>query len=248
MIVDAFRRRDRWSSIAGTIGIHLLIGLALVVGLRVELVGETLRPLNLVDLSAPEAPSPPPESARSPDSEIEGGAAPPDLQAEAAPIVAPEPVIAIPRPQPVRAAPDPAEGAARSLGAAPVPGPGTGAGGTGDGTGSGAGGDGTGGGRVATPARRIAGEIRAGDYPPEARAARAEGTVGANVDIGRDGRVTRCTVVQSSGNSALDAATCRLIEQRFRYEPARNAAGEPVPDRLGRRQRWCLGGGGCSVG
>lgn len=248
MVVNDFRQRENWAAIAGTVGIHLLIGLALLVGLRVQLLTEAVQPLTLVDLREPALPAPPPESTVSPDEEIEGGAAPPDLRAEASPVVAPDPVIPVPRPQPVRAAPEPADGTAPSLGAAPMPGPGTGAGGTGEGTGRGAGGAGTGGGRMATPARRVAGEIRETDYPPEARSARAEGTVGANVDIGRDGRVTRCTVVQSSGNAALDAATCRLIRERFRYEPARNAAGEPVPDRLGRRQSWCLGGGGCPVG
>ncbi|MCA1749419.1 MAG: energy transducer TonB, partial [Sphingomonadales bacterium] len=57
-----------------------------------------------------------------------------------------------------------------------------------------------------------------------------------------------CVVVESSGNADLDSATCRMIRQRFRYAPARNAAGEPVADRRGWRQSWCLGRSDCPVG
>lgn len=57
----------------------------------------------------------------------------------------------------------------------------------------------------------------------------------------RDGRVTRCAVTSSSGSPELDAATCRLIEERFRYNPARTVDGDPVADVAGRTQRWWLG-------
>jgi protein TonB len=43
-----------------------------------------------------------------------------------------------------------------------------------------------------------------------------------------DGRVDRCTVLRTSGYEILDRETCRLIERRFRYEPARDAAGRPI--------------------
>ena len=65
--------------------------------------------------------------------------------------------------------------------------------------------------------------------------------VGANVYIGANGRVTRCVVKISSGNQALDDTTCRLITQRFRYEPARGTDGRPVADIAGWEQRWWLG-------
>jgi protein TonB len=44
-----------------------------------------------------------------------------------------------------------------------------------------------------------------------------------------DGRPRDCVVTRSSGNPVLDETTCRLIEQRFRYRPARDASGNPQP-------------------
>jgi protein TonB len=39
--------------------------------------------------------------------------------------------------------------------------------------------------------------------------------------------VTGCRVTRSSGSRALDSTTCRLIEQRFRFRPSRDALGRP---------------------
>ena len=36
-------------------------------------------------------------------------------------------------------------------------------------------------------------------------------------------------MTRSSGNADLDAATCPVVRKRFRYEPARDAFGRPVP-------------------
>ncbi|WNO52510.1 TonB family protein [Stakelama saccharophila] len=124
-------------------------------------------------------------------------------------------------------------------GAALLPGPGTGAGGEGSGTGSGHGDLGVGGG-VAIGSKRIAGTIDDADYPPSARAARAEGAATVQFIVGTDGRAHDCTVMRSSGNAALDATTCRLIEQRYRYRPARNLDGDAVPERRAWKQSWWL--------
>ena len=40
--------------------------------------------------------------------------------------------------------------------------------------------------------------------------------------IGTDGRVTACSVTSSSGSSALDDATCRIMRSRARFTPARD--------------------------
>jgi protein TonB len=56
--------------------------------------------------------------------------------------------------------------------------------------------------------------------------------------VGVDGRPSGCTVTQSSGNEDLDSNTCRLVEQRFRYEPARDADGRVVPDTVNGRHVW----------
>ena len=56
--------------------------------------------------------------------------------------------------------------------------------------------------------------------------------------VGVDGRPSGCTITQSSGNADLDETTCRLIEQRFRYEPARDAEGRAIPDVQTGRHIW----------
>ncbi len=219
--------------------VHFGIGFILITGLHVSIIQEVGETLNIIEVRdiPPPAP-PPPESAQSPDPEEEGAAAPPDPRSEASPVAAPEPLFELPTRNETRAAPDPSDGVESDQGAAEVEGPGTGAGGEGDGTGSGAGGSGSGGGAIVSRARRIAGEILPRDHPQAGSRRRARGTVGARVYVGADGRVTRCQVVNSSGNAELDAATCRLITERFRYEPARNARGQAVPDVAGREQRW----------
>lgn len=78
------------------------------------------------------------------------------------------------------------------------------------------------------------------DYPPSARRAGEEGTVGFALDITADGRVSACTIEASSGSAALDAATCRIMRSRARFEPARDSGGQPIPDHLQSHIRWIL--------
>lgn len=111
----------------------------------------------------------------------------------------------------------------------------------GDGAGSGSG-DGAGGGGAVRP-RHVSGAIVKADYPPVARRAHAVGSVVVALAIDADGRVTACRVARSSGNADLDATTCRLAQQRFRYTPARDAAGKAVPGVAGWRQDWWFEGG-----
>jgi protein TonB len=130
-----------------------------------------------------------------------------------------------------------ATGSARDAGASSQPGPGTGAGGEGSGAGAGRGGDGTGGGGIASRARRIAGALADSDYPGRGRRDRIE-SVSVRFTVGADGSVGGCAVTESSGNPRLDAVTCGLIERRFRYRPATNARGEPVPSVVATSFDW----------
>jgi len=66
------------------------------------------------------------------------------------------------------------------------------------------------------------------DYPLRERRSGAEAQVGFTVVVGPDGRVSGCTVTASSGSRRLDRETCRILVQRARYWPARNALGAPV--------------------
>lgn len=66
------------------------------------------------------------------------------------------------------------------------------------------------------------------------------GDVGYRLVIGANGRVERCDVIAASGSSTLDAATCRLMQRRARFEPARDAEGRAVPDVVVSRASWAL--------
>lgn len=78
------------------------------------------------------------------------------------------------------------------------------------------------------------------DYPAAAVRAGEEGTTGFRLDVSPNGRVTNCTVTSSSGSSALDSATCRIIRSRARFTPATDSAGNPTTDTVIDRITWKL--------
>jgi len=82
--------------------------------------------------------------------------------------------------------------------------------------------------------RSASGDVRtvfsADDYPIEAQRKGEEGTVQARLDVDARGRVSRCTVIRSSGSVSLDSATCRILERRARFTPARDVNGKAVVD------------------
>jgi TonB family protein len=69
------------------------------------------------------------------------------------------------------------------------------------------------------------------DYPAAALRSDEQGQVAFTLEVGPDGRVRSCAIDRSSGSSALDAATCRIMRSRARYDPARDARGVAVADR-----------------
>ncbi len=232
------RRRERIASAIAVAALHALIGYALLTGLGIDIAGEASDRLKLFDIRQP----PPPPPADPPPAALEArapqaAAAPPGPNAEASPIVGPVPQVRLPIPPPLPAAPQAGTGSEASQGASTL-GAGTGAGGEGSGSGSGGSGSGSGSGGAVTRARQIGGELTGRDYPRAAKRARAGGTVLVRYTVGTDGRVSGCTVTQSSGNADLDSTTCALIERRFRYEPARDAQGRPVADTLTGRHIW----------
>jgi periplasmic protein TonB len=70
------------------------------------------------------------------------------------------------------------------------------------------------------------------DYPASALRAGTEGRVSVLLTISPAGRATGCEVVSTSGDSALDAATCRLALRNGRFEPGRGTDGAKVATRL----------------
>lgn len=116
---------------------------------------------------------------------------------------------------------------------------GTGAGGQGKGAGSGAAGSGTGGGGMAVKAVKTAGDINAArDYPPATRKQRLGDYVIIALTVGVDGRVKSCRIHRASRDPQSDQITCRLAQERFRFRPAMDAAGNPVESVYGWQQRW----------
>jgi len=228
--------RSRLAAGLAAVLLQLLIGYALLSGLRVSNVVQAVEAMKVFDVAPPPEP---PVVARPQHHARTGRAAPPALRAKAAPVVVPPPIVPpIVVPPPVLAAVDLGIGADAHAGAAPVAGPGTGAGGTGDGRGSGGNGDGDGDG--GTPSRQIGGRITDNDYPRSAGNAGAGGTVSVEYTVTPEGRVTDCAVTRSSGFAELDATTCRLITQRYRFKPARDAAGRKVPDYWASDHHWIV--------
>ncbi|HEY0627254.1 MAG TPA: energy transducer TonB [Allosphingosinicella sp.] len=213
-------RQDRIKALIGVTALHALLGYAFITGLAYEVVHQVSDNLKVFDITDP--PPPPeekPEPVRLKEPEPEGAAAPPSIKA----VVAPKPKIELPVPPPVRTAP--------ASGNADIVGTGTGSGGTGNGTGSGGSGTGTGGGGGGgSKAVREQGGFTRRDYARIAGPTRLRGTVYVRYTVQPSGRVSGCAVTRSSGYPQLDAATCGIIEQRFRYRPARDGQGKAVAE------------------
>jgi protein TonB len=198
---------------------------------------DNLRVFDVPEAVPPPIEEPPPQAKAQ---KAEGEASPPNLVSKASPVIAPKPRIRLKVRPKVVAAPVPKEGSDRSAGSADVPGPGTGSGGIGTGTGSGGSGNGPGSGLAARAERESGSLSGERDYPRAARRAGLEGSVGVRFIVEPSGRVSGCTIIRTSGHPELDTTTCRLIEQRFRYRPARDAEGRPMAEVISRTFDWML--------
>lgn len=220
---------NRALGLSGAIGVHVLVVALLVLfGWRPAGPSPPSPALVAVSLTAP---TPPPSS---PDRAEAGAAAQPSRGRSEAPAMPPPPAL-LARPTPAEAAADP--GSAQSSGAGAAAGTGAGQGGEGSGRGAGADGLGTGSG-IVTPPVRMAGELTDADYRRARAPSGAAGTVVVGFRVRRDGAVDRCGVIRSSGVAAFDSATCRLIEQRFRYRPARDADGRAIDYEIRADYTW----------
>ncbi len=213
MATELLHDRNRAFGLAGAIGVHVLAiaGLLLVrnPGAPPEAPAPALVAVSLRE-PPPPPPPPPPEKVAKP-----AAPAPASRGKRQAPSP-PEPPIVLASPTPAAPSVDPGSGSGSGSG-------------TGAGSGTGQGGSGTGdGGGAATMPVRLAGALTNDDYRRTRPPPGAAGTVVVSYRIRTDGRVDRCTVLRSSSYAALDEATCRLIEQRFRYSPARDAAGRAI--------------------
>ena len=216
-------KNDRLKSATAVVLIHAVVGYAILNAFDFhpgDVVKSSLSSLNVIDVSI--SPIVVHEKLKQATPELEGAASAANLKKTSAPREAPKRIIEIPQPKSLPAAPKAGSGSENDAGAGDMPGPGTGGGG------------------IASRAKLVGGRITNTDYPKSATSARQGGSATVHFTVGANGRPSKCRVVKSSGNADIDATTCRLIEQRFRYEPARNKAGHPISDVTGWQQTWWL--------
>jgi protein TonB len=224
--------RPRIFAAMGSTAITALLGYALLTGLGVTPSPQAIRELDVFNIMPerrvpPERKAPPPPK---PSHKKNGASGPPALRAKASEIVAPPPVLNVV--PPIAVARIAGVGAASTQGASSIAGNGYGGGGNGNGDGDGDGGE--------TPPEYRSGRIKDSDFPRDVVAAGAGGTVSVEYTVTTKGRVTDCRVTRSSGNGELDRTTCRLIEERFRYSPSRDARGNPVESTIVENHSWAV--------
>ncbi len=116
---------------------------------------------------------------------------------------------------------------------------GTGAAGNGLGTGAGRGGSGQGGVAATKPVLvRSITDVSAFPIPPGGRQARIGESVIVRLTVSAQGRVTACSIYRPSPFPETDAKVCELAYQQVRFEPARDASGNPVPAPFFYQQRF----------
>jgi protein TonB len=97
--------------------------------------------------------------------------------------------------------------------------------------------------RTVEPARakaNLASYVSDEDYPSTAARNEEQGTTRFRLAVGPDGKVKECAVTSSSGSTALDATTCKLMKQRAKFTPAKNNRGELTSDTVMSAIRWVL--------
>ena len=207
--------------------IHIALGYLLVTGLAISAVKNVVERVTTIDVEEPPPPEPEDEPPP-PEPENVPQVSPPP------PVAPPPPINIAPAPPPLRTTPNippPAPPVVRIPPPAPVqapvapppapPAPSKARGASPDGLG------------------RWAARIQ-GDYPSSALRREESGTVTMRITIGANGRVEACSVTGSSGSSALDDAACRGMQRYARYNPALNAAGDPISDTTTQSIRYVL--------
>lgn len=233
------RVQERLIGALGSSIVVTVLGYMLFVGMAVEIRARGEEVVTLLDLQPPR-PQLHPRPAHVPPRktvDASGRASPLNLRNKPAEVVTPRPIVILPVLSPIVSAPKAGLGMASSAGASDRPGPGTGAGGQGDGTGSGGYGSGDGDGDV--PPRQIRGRLSQSDLPADLiESGSRGGTVSVRYDVAVNGSVGGCRIMASSGSAELDQLTCRLIQQRFRFAPARDRQGRPFPSIIEEDHSW----------
>ena len=194
--------------------IHVALGYALVTGLAYSAFKKAVERVTTVDIEEP-----PPEEEPPPP--------PPDEVVPPPPVAPPPPINIAPAPPPIQTVttpPPPAPVFTRAAPPppAPPPPPSKARGASPDGQG------------------RWAARIQE-NYPARAIRDETEGSVGVRVTISPQGRVTACSVTNSSGSPVLDEAACDGMTRYARYNPALDDAGNPTSGSASTRIVYQLG-------
>lgn len=228
--------RERVAALVAVAFVQLVLGLALLNGLRVDVrrSGELVE--RLVEIALPPKP-PAPIATPKPKFRPERRSAP-------APRAPPKPLGGSPGLRPAHA-PQSVTPAIALRPTLATGGGGTGAGpALGTGAGGGSGGEGYGSDEGGADLEKIAGDIEPSDYPRALGNRGIGGRVSVTFTVETNGRVTNCRITRSSGISELDALTCRLMEERFRFRPSTDRYGRPIRDEVDWDHDWIAPRGG----
>jgi len=195
---------NRTLAIILVVGLQFALGYAIVTGLAYNVIKKTMQDLKTFDV---EEEPPPPEQPPPPPKDMPKVPPPPTMPPSIVQMQAPPPPIQMqvaPSPPPI----PPVSIAPPAPPAPPAP--------------------------RKVDAARAKGDVRLlfsnDDYPPSAQSANAEGTAQASLTIGPDGRVVGCSLVRSTGNGALDSATCNILKRRAKFTPAHDSTGAATTD------------------
>jgi len=224
------RPRERFYALAAVVLIQAVFVLVLLSGFRVDVTRPRDVVQRLVDISLPQPPPPPVVEVRPRPAQKH--------HAAAAPKAKPEKLGGSPGPQPAHAPPSVAPLIPIAPKAAPSGG-GTRTGpALGSGAGGGTGGNGYGADDGGSDLEHISGEIERSDYPPELGRAGIGGRISVTLTVEPNGRVSTCRITRSTGVPQLDALTCRLMQQRFRFRPSTDRYGRPIRDEVDWDHDW----------
>jgi protein TonB len=206
------------TALTATIAVHAVIAVILVTGLRYTGIIETVERKPIIEFKTPPEP-PPPE----PDKVVPDPPKAPDFVAPQPPVeftdVAPiRPRVLDPTdiPQgPVVPVPQPGGNFVEPPRAQPSFAP-----------------------RGAAPRGDTSRWVTTQDYPAASLRRGSEGTTHFRVVVGSDGRVDACEVTRSSGDVQLDAAVCKNVERRARFEPATDGNGQKAVGTYTSRVTW----------
>lgn len=221
----AYLQQDNWQrrpvAIAGVVVIHAVIGYALVTGLNFTKIVEVVQNPKGVFVPAvklPPPPPPPPDQAADPVQKVSPPAHAPnppvDLSDQRPSIETSPIIIPIPDPIPyVLPKPTPMPGPTARPAFDPV---------------------------SAKPRGNPGNWVTVNDYRSSWINREWTGTARFRVQVGENGRVQNCTITSSSGHPELDQATCALVTQRARFDPAKDNSGALTMGSYSSSVRWEL--------